>query len=464
VFANEAAVRAFRTEPSRLYGRTDEEIFPAPTAAAFRENDRRAQASAAGIQTIETLQHEDGLHHSLVSKFRIPGTNGEGALVGGMAIDITERIRAEAALRESEQRYRAVVESQAEMVCRFRPDGTVLFANSAYARARGSTLEMLIGSNFWNLVAEGDRAAVRSMIEGLSPQSPEVRIENRFQTVDGERWTLWTNRALAFDLTGRLLEAQSTGIDITERKRAEEALRVSNEALRRANADLEQFAYSASHDLQEPIRNISLSSEILAVQYSHMLSGKAVNYLSFITAGAKRMEMLVKDLLAYTQSTSSQEPVTEHVDATLPLGRALGNLSAAINESGAQVSFDKLPGVRVRETQLQQLFQNLISNAIKYRRENDPPRIEIKAERQNSEWRFSVRDNGIGIQPEYTERVFGIFKRLHPEAKYTGTGIGLAICQRIVERNGGRIWVESEGIGKGSTFYFTLPAPVAVSS
>lgn len=458
VFANEAAVRAFRTEPSRLYGRTDEEIFPAATAAAFRENDQRAHASATGIQTIETLEHADGIHHSLVSKFRIPGLNGEGTLVGGMAIDVTERIRAEVALRESEQRYRAVLESQAEMVCRFHVDGTILFANSAYARARGVALEVLIGSNFWGFVAEEDRKEVQNMIEGLSTEAPEVRIENRFQTVDGERWTLWTNRALTFDSQGRVVEAQSTGIDITERKQAEEALRLSNEALRRANADLEQFAYSASHDLQEPIRNISLSSEILATQYGHMLSGKAVNYLSFITAGAKRMEKLVRDLLMYTQSTSSQEPIAEDVDVTLALGKALGNLSAAINESHAQVFFDKLPSVRVREIQLQQLFQNLISNGIKYRRENESPRIEVKAERQGAEWLFSVRDNGIGIQPEYTERVFGIFKRLHPEAKYTGTGIGLAICQRIVERNGGRIWVESAGLGKGSTFYFTLPA------
>ena len=457
VFANDAAERAFRTPRAQLYGRTDEEIFAPATAAVFHENDRRAAASGSGIQTVETLEQEDGVHHSFVHKFPIPERDGQVGWVGGMAIDITERIRAEEALRESEFRYRAVVESQAEMVCRFQPDGRILFVNGAYASARGTTPEALVGGNLWDFITSDDRAEVKALLASVTPEAPEVRIENRFETVDGERWTLWTNRALRFNDERQPEELQSAGIDITDRKRAEEALRRANEALRRANTDLEQFAYSASHDLQEPIRNISLSTQILAKRYGHMLDDKALELLSFATEGAKRMEMLVKGLLSFTRSAQERSEADEAADANAAVRKALSNLSAAIEESNAAITVDVLPTVPLGEVQLQQIFQNLILNAIKYRSDGDTPRIHIGAMRTAADWLFSVRDNGIGIPTEYHERVFGLFKRLHGSAKYSGAGIGLAICQRIVERSGGRIWVESEGAGKGSTFYFTLP-------
>jgi light-regulated signal transduction histidine kinase (bacteriophytochrome) len=170
------------------------------------------------------------------------------------------------------------------------------------------------------------------------------------------------------------------------------------------------------------------------------------------------MDMLVKDLLAYTQSANMEGEAEEEVDAAEALDKALSNLSAAINESNAEITHGGLPSLRVPEVQLEQLFQNLIGNAIKYRKDDEHPRIRITAARESGRWLFSVSDNGIGIPAEYKERVFGIFKRLHGSGKYSGTGIGLAICQKIVERNGGRIWVDSEGTGKGSTFHFTLPA------
>jgi light-regulated signal transduction histidine kinase (bacteriophytochrome) len=298
------------------------------------------------------------------------------------------------------------------------------------------------------------------MLEGLTPEAPEVRIENRFKTIDGERWILWTNRALRFDDNRKVEELQSAGVDITDRRRAEEALRRANDALRRANADLEQFAYSASHDLQEPIRNISLSTQILAKHYGHLLDEGARQQLSFATEGAKRMEMLVRDLLTYAQSAQDggSGKTTEAADANSAIRKALSNLATAIQESKAAITVGPLPTVPIPEVQLQQVFQNLIANAIKYRSDPDTPRIHVRAVRTVADWLFSIQDNGIGIAAEYRERVFGIFKRLHGEGKYSGTGIGLAICQRLVERNGGRIWVESAGLGKGSTFFFTLPA------
>jgi light-regulated signal transduction histidine kinase (bacteriophytochrome) len=253
--------------------------------------------------------------------------------------------------------------------------------------------------------------------------------------------------------------------DLIERSEAALALRESerelsraNAVLRRANTDLEQFAYSASHDLQEPIRNISIYSEILARRYARALDAKGMEHLSFIAEGARRMEMLVKDLLAYAQSANLEEAPPDMANTGAALERALSNLSLAIGESKAEVTCGKLPDVRVPGLQLEHLFQNLIENAIKYRREDEPPRIQITVKRDSEHWLFSVSDNGIGIPPEYKERVFGMFKRLHGNEKYSGTGIGLAICQKVVERNGGRIWVESEGPGLGSTFHFTLPA------
>jgi light-regulated signal transduction histidine kinase (bacteriophytochrome) len=203
------------------------------------------------------------------------------------------------------------------------------------------------------------------------------------------------------------------------------------------------------------VRSVKLHSEILCMRYSDKLDQRGLEFLHYVRSGASRMEMLIRDLLAYTQSTQSGSSL-EPSDASMALQTAISNLAGAITESGAQIEFGPLPSVMVHPTQLQQLFQNLVGNAIKYHKPGVPPQVNIFAERQNNHWLFSVADNGIGIQPEYKERIFGLFKRLHTSDQYSGTGIGLALCQRIVERHHGRIWVQSNP-GKGSTFYFTLP-------
>lgn len=233
-------------------------------------------------------------------------------------------------------------------------------------------------------------------------------------------------------------------------------MRRRQETLTRVNADLEQFAYSASHDLQEPIRNVAIYSDILSMRYSGVLDDSGIEFLGNVKAAAVRMQTLVSDLLSYTQAASITDEDPEPGEAEAALLAALANLTAAINRASASITYDPLPAVCVREVHLQQIFQNLIGNAIKYRRE-EPLRIHVSAERKDGHWLFSVKDNGIGIGPEYTAQIFGLFKRLHTNKKYPGTGIGLAICQRIAERYGGRIWVESE-LGKGSVFFFTVPA------
>jgi PAS domain S-box-containing protein len=242
-----------------------------------------------------------------------------------------------------------------------------------------------------------------------------------------------------------------------ELRHSQNSLRRTNEHLRRANEDLNQFAYSASHDLQEPLRSISIYSQLLQRKFESDLDEETAEYLKHLIRGALRMEALVRDLLSFTQAAGIDEENVPAIPADEALDTALSNLKAAIQDSGARVSRGKLPRVKILPVHLAQLFQNLIGNAIKYRREDVAPHIRIEARSSDGEWLFSVEDNGIGIDEKYQDQIFGVFKRLHTSDEYSGTGMGLAICHRIVERAGGRIWVESLS-GQGSTFYFTLAA------
>ena len=242
--------------------------------------------------------------------------------------------------------------------------------------------------------------------------------------------------------------------DITERKKAEEILKLKLEELASSNAELEQFAYVSSHDLQEPLRMVTSYLQLLQRRYQGNLDDKADKYIHFAVEGAFRMQNLINDLLEISQvTTRSREP--EPTNCEFVLNQISSNLEIHIKENKATVSYDPLPEVIADSTQLVQVFQNLIINGIKFH-SKEAPKIHISAEKKESEWLFSVQDNGIGIDPQYSGKIFEVFKRLHKKEEYPGTGIGLAICKKIVERHGGHIWVESE-LGKGSTFYFTLP-------
>jgi signal transduction histidine kinase len=254
--------------------------------------------------------------------------------------------------------------------------------------------------------------------------------------------------------------------EVAERHKAEEEVRRMNADLERRvqdrtaelsriNEELRQFAYVASHDLQEPLRTIGSYTQLLARRYKDKLDKDADDFIDYIVSGVGRMHTLLNDMLAYSRVSQSESRTLNPANCEAVLQSALLNLQATIKDSGAEITHDPLPIVLGDEIQLAQVFQNLISNAIKYRRD-EPPRIHISASEQDCEWLFSVSDNGIGIDAQYHDRVFGIFKRLHGR-ELPGTGMGLAICKRIVERHKGRIWVESE-VGKGSTFYFTIPA------
>lgn len=235
---------------------------------------------------------------------------------------------------------------------------------------------------------------------------------------------------------------------------ATEALQRSNEELRRANGDLEQFAYFASHDLQEPLRAVTSCTQLLAAKLSGLLDEEAEHLIEEIVEGNRRMRALIKDLLAYARSGVEQQG-TVPVDCGEALGGALANLKSSLEETHAAITCDPLPWVNANLPELTQLFQNLIGNALKYRKADCPPNIHIAAEARGDEWVVSVRDNGIGFDPQYAGQIFGVFKRLH-NRQYPGTGIGLAICKRIVERHRGTIWAIGEA-GKGATFFFAMP-------
>ena len=225
--------------------------------------------------------------------------------------------------------------------------------------------------------------------------------------------------------------------------------------LRRSNEELQQFAYVASHDLQEPLRMVTSYVQLLAQRYQGQLDSEAQEFIGYAVEGAQRMKALIDDLLAYSR-VNIRERLVVPTDSGAVLQQTLQNLHIQIAESGATVTADPLPTVSTDRMQLGLLWQNLLSNALKFRGQ-EPPRVHVSARRQGNDWVFSVRDNGIGMEPRHTERIFQMFQRLHTRQEYPGTGIGLAICKKIVERHGGRIWVESEP-GQGTTFFFTLPA------
>lgn len=336
-------------------------------------------------------------------------------------------------------------------------DRKVSLINKKGCEVLGYTEDEIIGRNWFdNFLPAQDRDRVKFAFEQLMAGEiePVEYFENPVLTKSGEERIILWNHTILTDEEGNIIGALSSGEDITERKRAEAKLRQTMAELERSNAELEQFANIISHDLQEPLRMVTGYIQLLARRYNGKLGGDADDFIAYAVDGAKRMQQLINDLLAY--SRVGTEGITfEPIDCETVFDNTLANLKVAIEENRAIVTRDSLPTVMADVSQLTQLFQNLIGNAIKFHRD-DQPRVHVSSEQNANEWIFSVRDNGIGIEPKHAERIFLVFQRLHTRQEYAGTGIGLAICQKIVARHGGRIWVESQ-LGKGSTFYFTIP-------
>lgn len=358
----------------------------------------------------------------------------------------TELAQSTRDLQSSEARFYKLVEKSADSIIVVNEDGVVRYVNAAAETLFDRKAEQFIGEMFGFPVVAGETTELDIVRRHKGAAIAEMYVVEI--TWDGE---------VAYMASLR---------DITDRKRAEEHIRRLNAELeqrvqertaelKRSNAELEQFAYIASHDLQEPLRMVASYMRLLERRYKGKLDEDADKFIAYAVDGAVRMQQLINDLLEYSRVDARGREFTP-TDFNGIIDQILTNLQVAITESGATITRDSLPTLWADSSQMGQLLQNLVGNAIKFRRE-EPLEIHISAERQHGDWVFRVSDNGIGIEPEYVTRIFEIFQRLHGRGHYPGTGIGLAICKKIVERHRGRIWVESQP-GQGSTFFFTLPA------
>lgn len=392
-----------------------------------------------------------------------PIRDQQGSIIGSVVAgrDVTEQKRAEEALRASEARFRQMADAMPQLVWTATPEGTVDYYNRRVGEFEGFERHV---DDAWHwspvLHPEDAERSVQVWRQAIATGEP-YEIEHRVRRKDGAyRWYLSRGEA-ARDASGRIVKWYGTATDINDLKEAQSALKDSEEALKRSvaelersNTELQQFAYVASHDLQEPLRTVGSYVELLAVRYKGKIDPTADRYISFVVEGVNRMSALLNDLLAYSRVGTRGKPFAQ-VQMRRIYELAAGNLRTAIRESGARITVDELPEVAGDDTQLLLLVQNLIANGVKFRKRDAKPEIHISARRGENEWIFSVKDNGIGIEPRFFERIFVIFQRLHTREEYEGTGVGLAICRRIVERHRGRIWVESKP-GEGSTFYFSI--------
>jgi PAS domain S-box-containing protein len=378
--------------------------------------------------------------------------------------DISVRKRAEEELRTThenlEQSQARLVEAQhVARLGSWEWDAVTdaIAGSEEFYRLFGVTPDRIVHfDQFIDLLHPDDRKRVRQDVaEALRGERP-YETDYRVLLPDGAYRHIGARARILTDDQGAPRRMIGTCLDLTERMEAEEKLRTLNEDLTRSNRELEQFAYIASHDLQEPLRMVSSYTQLLARRYGEQLDQDAKDFIGFAVDGANRMQRLIQDLLAYSRITTRGKP-PEPLDSHAPLGEAVANLQAAIQENGALVTTDDLPPVLGDRGQLVQVFQNLIANGVKFHTPDEPPRVHVSAVRTGGFWTFRVADNGIGIDPKYFDQVFQVFQRLHTRSEYPGTGIGLAICKRTIERHGGRIWLESEP-GKGSMFFFTLPA------
>lgn len=376
-----------------------------------------------------------------------PGDDEIGRL--GRAFDA-----AASRLRETEGLLHGVIEGTTDVVFVKDLEGRYLLMNPAGASYLGRPLDQIVGRTDEDLYSPDLAARIRETDRDVS-DTGQIHVYETTDVIAGSKRIFLTTKGPFRDGSGRLVGVFGISRDITERKRLEDTLAERAEELERSNKELEQFAYVASHDLQEPLRIVAGYAELLSRRYAGALDEDADEFIGYTVDGVRRMQSLINDLLHYSRvGTKGKEPVPTAVDRVVD--QALRNLGPKIEETAAEVTADPMPTVPADEGQLVQLFQNLIGNAVKFHGD-EQPRVHVGAQRRNGEWEFTVADNGIGIDADHRDQIFEIFQRLHARDEFEGTGIGLAICRKIVDRHGGRIWVESAP-GQGSTFRFTIRA------
>ncbi len=385
-----------------------------------------------------------------------PYTSGDATGFCIVVTDLSEQKRT-AALVESAELTRSILERAGDAIVVLGTDGRIVLANQAAHRLAGDNPLMRPFGEAFPLAPVGPGRGETIAACGGIP-APDVEGEPGeyvLRLPSGPSRTLLVNAASVHDLRNEPTGCVLCLTDISAQKENERRLARALEDAASSNRELQQFAYIASHDLQEPLRMVTSYLQLLERRYRDELDQDAQEFIGFAVEGAQRMQQQIMDLLTYSRITSRGQPPTP-VDPATALAEAITRLELIIAETGAEICVGPMPVVRADPSQLAQVFQNLIGNALTFR-SAEPPRIRVEAVKEEDAVRFSVSDNGIGIAPEYHDRIFQMFQRLHPRDRYPGSGIGLAIVQRIVERHGGRVWLESEE-GKGSTFFFTIPA------
>ena len=455
VYWSAGAVEMYGFTKEEALGRTSHQLlnteYPVPIA------DIEAQVQKTGAWEGETTQTtKSGTRLKVESRWTLTRTE-RGSPEGFLEVnrDITSRKHAEDSLRDSEMRFRAVAESAVEGIVSIEASGRIRYWNPGAERVFGLSASEAVGLPVSQVMP--DEAIGRYM----SPDADRgigTRFETRGRRRDGSEVPL--EISLSSWVTTQGVRSYTVIVrDITARKLAEEALEAKNDELARSNQELEQFAYVASHDLQEPLRMVSNYTQLLGRRYRDKLDGDAQEFIDFAVDGAKRMQELIHDLLQYAR-VGTRRKEFKPVPAARIVADALANLTSAIEDAHAELVVDPLPTLNCDATQMAQVFQNLVGNAVKFRRPGQRPVVRISATRADRAWTFTVQDNGIGIDRKYFDRIFQMFQRLHPRTEYPGTGIGLSLCKKIVERHGGRMRVESEP-GRGTTFSFTVPDTAA---
>jgi PAS domain S-box-containing protein len=452
-YANRRTTECFGYSLPELLGMEIEQLLPQASRAAHRGyrdafiREPRVRPMTPDLDL--SARRKDGTVFP-VEVGLSPVTGQKGLQILATIRDVTQTRRAQ----EHRARIAALVEASRYAIISYTLDGTVLTWNEGARIVYGWRPEEMIGRDVGAIIPDRSMAEHLHQVEEIAAGRGAREYEAARRRKDGSLVQVAVSKAPIHDAHGKVAAISTISYDITERIRTERELRERTEELARSNADLEQFAYVASHDLQEPLRMVASYLQLIAQRYQGRLDADADDFINYAVDGARRMKQLINDLLNFSRAGRGPEP--RPIDLNRALERALAILALAIEENHAVVNVDGLPRVMGDEARLAEVFQNLVSNAIKFRGAQ-PPRIRIGARREDGFWTISVADNGIGIDPAYNDRIFAMFQRLHGREEYSGTGIGLAICKRIVERTGGRIWVESEP-GCGATFSFTLPA------
>jgi len=434
------------------------EIFPHLAEQGLKELMERAMRGEVSQREQVPYRLVNG-KEGFTSETYYPLKTASGDTAGIVCVvhNITEHRNAEQALRAEQDRAQTYLDIAATMILALDAQGRVTLINKKGCEILGYPEAEIVGKDwFENFLPQRLRAEVARVFKMLmkGKMEPVEYFENPVLTKSGEEREIAWHNVLIKDSRGGIIGTLSAAEDITERKRSQQLLEATMDELKRSNTELDQFASIVTHDLQEPLRAVTGFSKMLAEQYRGKLDRTADEFIQFIVEGGERMQQLILDLLAYSRVTTRGREFRP-VDFESIIKYALNNLLVAIEENSARITHDPLPIVMADEIQMVQLLQNLIANSIRFRGK-EPPQIHISEKKKKNEWLFSVKDNGIGIDPDHSERVFQIFQRLHSQEKYPGRGIGLAVCRKIVERHKGKIYLDSEP-DKGATVYFTLP-------